>query len=145
MPQSEDVSDNEMEIDETLSAESTRQREGQGSLGAFTQRTGDSDLIFMEGVLPEEGGDVLNDRSIEEQAEAAFDTLEEYLSSRQSKTLSDVMKIEVQLTDPGDAGVVDEVYESRFEGFDFPPRTVIGVCSLPGGADIQLDVIATDE
>jgi 2-iminobutanoate/2-iminopropanoate deaminase len=132
-----------MAVDTTLSEESKRQREGK--TGAFGKRTGSSDLLFVEGTLPKDDGEVLNDASIEAQAEAAFDNLESKLSARRNKGLADVMKLEIQLTDPEAAEVVDEIYRSRFDDVAFPPRTVVGVCSLPGGADVQLDAIAAEE
>ncbi|MEF8828526.1 MAG: RidA family protein [Haloarcula sp.] len=134
-----------MHVDTGLSKESKRQREGTESTGAFGKRTGESDLVFFEGILPESDSEILSERDIEAQIMRAFDNLEAKLAGRGNKTLDDVMKIEVQLTDPDAAEVVDTVYESRFEGVEFPPRTVVGVCSLPGNADIQLDVIAAAE
>ena len=134
-----------MNVDETLSEESKRQREGTGNIGAFGKRTGHSDLIFLEGVLPKIDGNVLSSHSIEEQVSTALDNLESALANRRNATFDDVMKVEVQLTDPSTAEAVDHVYESRFDDVDLPPRTVVGVCSLPGGADVQLDVIAADE
>ncbi|WP_418282977.1 RidA family protein [Halorubrum sp. DTA98] len=135
----------EMNIDRTLSAESKRQRDGTGNIGAFGKRTGSSDLRFFEGILPESGGEVLSDRSIEEQFSTALDNLESTLADNRNATLNDVMKLEVQLTDPSAAEAIDHVYESRFDDVQLPPRTVVGVCSLPGGANIQLDVIAAEE
>ncbi|PSQ56574.1 enamine deaminase RidA [Halobacteriales archaeon SW_8_68_21] len=134
-----------MNVDSTLSEESRRQREGPGGTGAFGKRTGTSDLIFFEGILPEVDGEVLSDRSIEEQLSTALDNLEAALVDRRNATFGDVMKLEIQLTDPEAADAVDHVYASRFDDVDLPPRSVVGVCSLPGGADVQLDVIAADE
>ena len=134
-----------MNVDSTLSEESRRQREGPGSTGAFGKRTGTSDLIFFEGILPEVDGEALSDRSIEEQLSTALDNLEAALADRRNATFGDVMKLEIQLTDPEAADAVDHVYASRFDDVDLPPRSVVGVCSLPGGADVQLDVIAADE
>lgn len=134
----------ELSVDTELSAESRRQREGTGNIGAFGQRTGESDLIFLQGILPEINGDVMSDRSIEGQTEAVLDRLELMLSNRRV-SLESVMKIEVQLTDPETAETVDAVYRSRFEDVGFPPRSVIGVCSLPGDANVQFDVVAAEE
>ncbi|MWV65391.1 RidA family protein [Halorubrum sp. JWXQ-INN 858] len=134
-----------MNVDLELSEESKRQREGTGNIGAFGKRTGSSDLRFFEGVLPEIGGEVLNDHSVEEQFSTALDNLESALADNRNLTLNDVMKLEIQVTDPSAAEAVDHVYESRFDDVELPPRTVVGVCSLPGGADVQLDVIAAEE
>lgn len=85
----------------------------------------------------------MNESSIDEQASKCFDQLEATLD-RRNTTLEDILKVEIQLTDISERDAVDDVYETRF-GEEFPPRTTVGVCSLPGGAGIQLDVIAADE
>ncbi|MDL5361474.1 RidA family protein [Halalkalicoccus sp. NIPERK01] len=125
------------------SNESRRQREGTGNTGAFGRRTGSSDLLFLEGVLPERDGRVLNSLSIDEQTAECLDRLEAMLD-RRGATLEDVMKVEVQLTDLDERDAVDEVHRARFDG-EYPPRTTVGVCSLPSDAGIQLDAIAADE
>ncbi|MXV60879.1 RidA family protein [Natronorubrum sp. JWXQ-INN-674] len=133
----------EPEQTDRLSSTSKRQCEGTNGTGAFGMRTGDSDLVFFEGILPQEGDRILNDHSIEVQATACFDRLEAVLSTRELD-LADVMKVEVQLTDLANRNVVDTVYQARFsEGY--PPRTTTGVCSLPGSAAVQFDVIAAAE
>lgn len=131
-------------VDTALSEESRRQRDQKRHSGAFTQRTGESDLIFLQGILPEEDGNVLSDRSIEEQIKAALDRLELLLSDR-DVSLGEIMKLEIQVTDISVAETIDAVYESRFDDVAFPPRTVVGVSALPGGATVQLDVIAAEE
>lgn len=123
--------------------ESSRQREGSNHVGAFGKRTGKSDLVFFEGILPEEEGDVLNGLSTEEQAHRCFDRLETLLSERRVE-LADLLKVEVQVAAGTEIEAVDDVYQARFAE-PYPPRTTVGVCSLPGGADVQLDVIAAQE
>ena len=126
-----------------LSSESKRQRDGTDHIGAFGKRTGSSDLVFIEGILPETERGIMSDYPIEEQMSVALDRLESLLSTRQI-ALSSIMKIEVQLTDAAHTDTADDMYRKRFDG-KYPPRTTVGVCSLPGGADIQLDVIAAQE
>ncbi|NBC16111.1 MAG: RidA family protein [Bacteroidetes bacterium] len=129
--------------DSRLSTPSKRQREGRKHTGAFGARTGHSDLIFIEGILPEQEGTIASDLSIEEQTALCLDRLDAALQAR-SAVRTNVMKIEVQLTDMADQSAVDAVYRNRL-GDEYPPRTTVGVCALPGGASIQLDVIAADE
>jgi len=123
------------------STKSKRQREGSSHVGAFGKRTGSSDLVFLEGILP----DTTNPSalSVEEQTVRCLDQLEDLLAE-QGADLTDVMKVEVQLTDMDEKNTVDAVYRNRF-GDEYPPRTTVGVCSLPQGADVQLDVIGADE
>lgn len=135
---------NGIDINESLSEESKRQRDGIENVGAFGMRTGESDLIFFQGILPEINGNVKGSEPIGEQIETCLDRLELMLENR-TASLDDVMKVEIQLADADAAAAVDRAYESRFDDVAFPPRTVVGVCSLPGGADVQLDVIAAEE
>lgn len=123
------------------STESKRQREGKDHVGAFGKRTGSSDLVFLEGIVPDtEKPSAL---SVEEQTARCLDQLEDMLAE-QGADLTDVMKVEVQLTDIDDKAAVDAVYRNRF-GEEYPPRTTVGVCALPGDAKVQLDVIGADE
>jgi len=134
---------NEAAPDTRYSTESRRQRGGSDHVGAFGMRTGDSDLLFLEGILPEEGGEIQRDLPVGEQAALCLDRLEAVLAS-QGADLSDVMKIEVQVTDMASRDAVDAVYRDRFDT-EYPPRKTVGVCALPGDAAVQLDVIAADE
>lgn len=142
--ESESKGVSEVNIDRSLSSKSRRQRDGADSIGAFGGRTGSSDLVFFEGITPKFDDNNMNDYSTKEQTAACFDRLESLLS-RRGLGLENLMKLQVQLTDPDAARGVDEVYESRFDDGDFPPRTVVGVCWLPNGVDIQLDVVAAEE
>ncbi|MFC6752348.1 RidA family protein [Halorubrum tibetense] len=135
---------NQISINESLSEESKRQRDGPDAIGAFGTRTGESDLVFFQGILPEINGDVKGSEPIDKQIEMCLDRLELMLENRNT-SLDSVMKVEIQLADTDRAGAVDRAYESRFDDVAFPPRTVVGVCSLPGGANVQLDVIAAEE
>lgn len=134
----------EISIDETLSEESKRQRDSTDNIGAFGMQTGESDLIFFQGILPEINGNVKGSEPTGKQIEMCLDRLELMLENRNA-SLDDVTKVEIQLADTDAAAAVDQAYESRFDAVKFPPRTVVGVCSLPGGADVQLDVIAANE
>ncbi|MDJ1433157.1 RidA family protein [Halostagnicola sp. A-GB9-2] len=128
---------------ERLSSTSVRQREKSTHFGALGNRTGNSDLVFLEGVLPGTDASTLNDLSIEEQTSNCFEKLEAVLAAR-GLELSDVLKLTVHLTDPANRDAVDDVYSDRFDG-EYPPRTTIGVCSLPADASVQFDVIAAEE
>lgn len=123
------------------STESKRQREGSDHVGAFGTRTGHSDLVFLEGILPD--AENPSPLSVEEQMARCLDQLEDRLAA-EGADLTDVMKVEVQLTDLDQKEAVDAVYRERF-GEAYPPRTTVGVCSLSRGADVQLDVIGADE
>ncbi|APW98527.1 enamine deaminase RidA [Halobiforma lacisalsi AJ5] len=121
-----------------------RQRESTASTGAFGQRIGRSDLVFLEGILPAADGRV-GDEPIERQTERCLDRLEEVLAGY-GLGLEDLVRVRVAMTDldAESRRQVDDAYAERFD-CEFPPRTVEGVCELPGDARIQLEAIAADE
>lgn len=120
---------------------SRRQREGTDNVGAFGRREGSSDLVFFAGVLPVADGEVV-DASTARQTSACLDVLETRLAER-GLDISAVVKLDVQLTGAADGDAFQTVYAERVD--DCPPRTTTVVSALPGGADVQLDVVAAAE
>ena len=54
---------------------------------------------------------------------------------------SDVVKVNVFLTNMDDFAAMNEVYAAQFSE-PFPSRTTIGVAALPLGADVEIELIA---
>lgn len=75
-----------------------KQRGGTKFTGAFGQRTGDSDLLFIEGQLPDQNGAVSNDASASKQLELCLENLESVLAQR-GHTVDDVLQITLYLAD----------------------------------------------
>ena len=57
------------------------------------------------------------------------------------KTLADVMKVNVYLTDIKDFARMNAVYERHFEA-PYPARTTVAVVALPLGAVVEIELIA---
>lgn len=57
------------------------------------------------------------------------------------KTLADVMKVNVYLTDMQDFAQMNAVYERHFEA-PHPARTTVAVAALPLGAAVEIELIA---
>lgn len=57
------------------------------------------------------------------------------------RTLDDVVRVGVYLTDMGDYAAMNEVYARWFET-PYPARTCIGVAALPLGAAVEIDLVA---
>ncbi len=55
--------------------------------------------------------------------------------------MADVIKANVYLTDIADFAAMNKVYETFFEA-PYPARTTIGVAALPGGARVEIEVVA---
>jgi len=118
---------------------SRRQREGTDNVGAFGRRVGD--LVFLAGVLPVIDDEVV-DAPTARQISVCLDVLETRLAER-GLDISAVVKLDVQLTESADPDAFHEVYAEHVD--DYPPRTTTVVSALPGGADVQLDVVAAVE
>ncbi|SDA91488.1 RidA family protein [Mesorhizobium qingshengii] len=77
---------------------------------------------------------------VKAQAEQIFANLKVVLEAA-GKTLADVVRVGVYLTDISDFAAVNEVYARHFNT-PFPARTCIGVAALPLGATVEIDLIA---
>lgn len=78
--------------------------------------------------------------SVEEETELVIKNLEAILTEA-GLTLKDVVKVTVYLTDLGDFGRVNQVYE-KFFGDSKPARACVQVAALPKGAQVEMDAIA---
>lgn len=56
-------------------------------------------------------------------------------------TLSDIINTTIYIKDINSFAKVNEIYGKYFTS-DFPARTTVGVANLPGGANIEIAVIA---
>jgi 2-iminobutanoate/2-iminopropanoate deaminase len=57
------------------------------------------------------------------------------------KTLADVVRVGIYLTDMKDFAAMNAVYQRHFEA-PYPARTTIGVAALPLGASVEIDLVA---
>jgi 2-iminobutanoate/2-iminopropanoate deaminase len=98
-------------------------------------------LIVLSGQVgldPTTGG--LVDGDVAAQLSQALRNVEAVLEAA-GKSLDDVIKVGLYLTDMGDFKAVNEVYAAAFSE-PYPARTAIGVNALPLGAAVEIDVIA---
>ena len=74
------------------------------------------------------------------QTEQTFRNLGAVLEAA-NKTFSDVIKVNVFLTDMKDFSAMNAVYEKQFEK-PYPARTTVAVVALPLGAAVEIELIA---
>ena len=74
------------------------------------------------------------------QTEQIFRNLEALMSAA-NKSLADVVKVNVYLTDIRDFAAMNEVYAKHFVP-PYPARTTLGVAALPLGAVVEIEAIA---
>jgi 2-iminobutanoate/2-iminopropanoate deaminase len=92
------------------------------------------------GVDPATGA--LRPGGVTAQFEQAVTNLEAVLAAS-GRTLADVLRVGVYLTDMDDYAAMNEVYRKAFAE-PYPARTAIGVAALPLGAAVEIDAIVAD-
>lgn len=82
----------ERETASRTSEPAQRQRDGAKSTGAFGQHTGESDLLFVEGQLPERDGTIAGDESASRRLELCLENLESVLATN-GRTSDDILQL----------------------------------------------------
>ncbi|MBM3148443.1 MAG: RidA family protein [Chloroflexi bacterium] len=99
-------------------------------------------FLFVSGMTPidiEKGIMITDD--VKKGTELAFSNIKRALEQAGS-SLDRVVKATVYLRDMADFTPMNEVYQTFFPG-DPPARTCIAVKEIPGGAPVEIEVIAT--
>ncbi|MFA9518070.1 RidA family protein [Halopenitus sp. H-Gu1] len=122
---------------------SRKQRDGAKFIGGVGKKSHDSDLLFIEGQLPDDGERIASDESPARQLEFCLRNLETELD-RHGKKTDDVLQVTLYLADMDAYESVNETYEQYFEG-TYPARTTVGVCELLGGAAVTIDAVVAIE
>lgn len=113
-----------------------------GAIGPLTPAVRSGGLVFLSGQValdPATGEFVGGDARA--QARQILENIEALLRAC-GKSLSDVARVGVYLTDMGDYAAVNEVYSYQFSA-PYPARTTIGVAALPLGATVEMDAVVT--
>lgn len=101
-----------------------------------------AELVFVSGQIPldpETGKLVEGDIRI--LTHRVIDNIEGVLNES-GATLSDVIRVEVFLTDMSDFAAVNEEYGKRFVGDPLPARQAVQVAALPLGVPIEISCVA---
>jgi 2-iminobutanoate/2-iminopropanoate deaminase len=100
-----------------------------------------SGFVYTSGQLPLDpatGHLVAGDMGV--QANRVFDNLEAIFKGA-GCTLADVVKVTVFVTDLADFARLNDAMATRF-GDHRPARTTVQVAKLPGGAQLEMDMVA---
>jgi len=110
-------------------------------VGPFSQAVKGGEAIYLSGQV---GHDPATGRLVEggvaAQTEQALRNLSAVLGAA-GRTLDDVVRVGVYLTDMADFSAMNEVYARSFSQ-PYPARTTIGVAALPLGAAVEIDLVA---
>ena len=97
-------------------------------------------FIFLSGQVGQDPATgALIDGDVAAQTEQIFKNLVSVLEAA-GKTLDDVVRVGVYLTDMNDFAAMNSVYGTSFAQ-PYPARTAIGVVALPLGAAVEIDAI----
>lgn len=111
------------------------------AIGPYAQAVVANGFVFLSGSLardPVSGAMVQGD--IEAHVNRIFDNNEAILAGA-GASLKDVVKVTVYMTDLSDFNKMNEAYGKRFNGHT-PARTTIQAAKLPGGAPLEIEMIA---
>ncbi len=109
-------------------------------VGPYTPIVRGGDLLFTAGQVGIVDGAIV-DGGLESELRQVFANLRAVLSSANA-SLADVVKTTVFLADMGDYAKMNEIYMEEF-GDHRPARSAVEVASLPLGAQVEIEAIAT--
>ena len=112
------------------------------AIGPYEQAVKCNGLLFTSGQIaldPATG--TLIDGDVSAQTRQVLDNLKAVLEAGGS-SLDHVIKATVYLTDLSNFAKMNEVY-AEYLGHAKPARSTVGVASLPRGASIEIDLVAT--
>jgi len=112
------------------------------AVGAYSQATTNDDLVFTAGQIPlTPDGELLDDEDVTTQTRQSLENVQAILEE-EGLTMEDVLKATVFLADIDDFEEMNAAYEEYF--VDNPPaRSAVQAGALPKGADVEIEVIAS--
>jgi 2-iminobutanoate/2-iminopropanoate deaminase len=112
-----------------------------GAVGPYSQAVTCDGWLYVSGQIPlDPQTGAMVDGDIGVQADRVLRSLQAILEEA-GGGFSDVVKVQVYLTDMNDFQQVNEVY-ARFFGENRPARACVAVAGLPKGAQVEIDLVA---
>ncbi len=110
-------------------------------VGPFSPAIRDGDRVYTSGQIAQDPATgKLIEGGVAAQTAQVLQNLEAVLSAA-GKSLADVVKVNVYLTDMRNFAEMNEVYARHFVA-PYPARTTIAVAALPLGAIVEIEMIA---
>ncbi len=110
------------------------------AIGPYSQAIEVNGMVYTSGVIPviPETGEIPEGSAA--QAKQALENLSNLLEAAGS-SLAKVVKTTVFIKEMDDFGVINEVYQTFFEG-DYPARSCVEVARLPKDVMIEIEAVA---
>jgi reactive intermediate/imine deaminase len=110
------------------------------AIGTYSQAVKVNNTVYLSGQIPLDPETMeLVSEDIAAQISQVFDNLTAVCKAA-GGDLSNIVKLNIFLTDLGDFPVVNEIMAQRFQE-PYPARAAIGVRALPKGAMVEMDGI----
>lgn len=110
------------------------------AVGTYSQAVRVGDTVYLSGQIPLDPATMqLIDSSPEDMIRRVFDNLAAVCKAA-GGNLSDIVKLNVFLTDLGRFGQVNEIMAQYFQA-PYPARAAVGVASLPKGAQVEMEAV----
>ena len=110
-----------------------------GALGTYSQAIRAGDTVYLSGQIPLDPESMELVSGIHEQIHQVFRNLRA-VANAAGGDFSDMVKLNVYLTDLADFPIVNEVMGEYFDE-PYPARAAVGVASLPKGAGVEVEGI----
>jgi len=110
------------------------------AIGTYSQAVKVDDTVYLSGQIPLDPDTmsvVEGDTSV--QIRRVFDNLKAVAEAAGGE-LTDIVKLNVYLTDLGNFPIVNEIMAEYFDQ-PYPARAAIGVAALPKGVGVEMDAI----
>ncbi|WP_319241545.1 RidA family protein [uncultured Propionivibrio sp.] len=107
------------------------------AIGTYSQAVKVGDTVYLSGQIGLDPSNMQMVEGIDAQIERVFENLKA-VAEAAGGSLSDVVKLNVFLTDLGNFAKVNEAM-ARYFSEPFPARAAIGVAALPRGALVEAD------
>ncbi len=117
-------------------------KEAPEAIGPYSQAIRAGGFLFTSGQIPiDPGTGSLAGEDIKEQAHRVMKNLEAVLKAG-GAGFGSVVKATIFLTDLGNFGLVNEIYESYLQK-PYPARSCVEVGALPKGAGVEIEMVAS--
>lgn len=110
------------------------------AIGPYSQAVKAGNTVYLSGQIPLDPASMeLVTGDMSAQIKRVFDNLQA-VATAAGGDLSDVVKLNIFLTDLGNFTLVNDIMKEYFQE-PYPARAAIGVASLPKGANVEMDAI----
>lgn len=107
------------------------------AIGTYSQAVRVGNVVYLSGQIGLDPVSMALVEGIEAQVRRVFDNLAA-VAQTSGGTLSDIVKLNIYLTDLGHFALVNSIMAEYFQE-PYPARAAVGVASLPRGALVEAD------